>query len=410
MKINRHTILLSSTLLLLIISGCQPASTSTDNPQPNITTGGEEVQNIQVGKAPPRRSVSSSEEFPLPNCGGTEKLTQTLGTQVSVSKSVQMGNTITLSGGGEIGVSAAAKLTVQAAIEAEYKQEYETANSRLDTIGMGAAPKTHVIYMVEWEKQEFSSVVTYELNRELVQTPYTFIMNIPKLSGSREEICPDIGSVVGTTPFFSPEYDNFNDPLYNDSINNDLWKRFQDLNCDVKQDKGVVIFKLSKLSPENTLCYLNVPENVEMNKVGAMEAKILTKKGAAGDYSIGILEFVTNGFSADTIWITQCGIRQSSSENKVELFFNVDNSYPSSSPEIYQTTPALPDQWYKMRLEIIPETGTVLCYVNDKVLGSHKPTNVDTLKPQLFTRHILGFWSPQSNSIFQMDDVTLVSP
>ncbi|NOG76359.1 MAG: hypothetical protein HND45_10755 [Chloroflexi bacterium] len=200
MKIKRYIISLSVIFLLLVVSGCQPAPTPIDNPQPTITTGGGEVQNIRVEKASPQRTVSSSEEFPLPNCGGTEKLTQTLGTQVSVSKSVQMGSTVSLSGGGEVGVSAAAKITVQAAIEAEYKQEYETANSRLDTIGMGAAPKTHVIYTVEWERQEFSSLVTYELNRELVQTPYTFIMDVPKLSGSREEKCPDIGSVVAATP------------------------------------------------------------------------------------------------------------------------------------------------------------------------------------------------------------------
>lgn len=186
--------------LLMSISSCQSASPATDNQQPTITTGGGEVQNIQVDKVTPQRTSGITEEFPLPNCGGTEKLTQTLGTQVSVSKSVQMGTTVSVSGGGEVGVSAAAKITVEAGIEAAYQQEYDTANSRLDTIGMGAAPKTHVIYTIEWEKQEFSSVVTFEFNREVVQTPYTFTMNVPKIANSREEQCSEIGSVVPPTP------------------------------------------------------------------------------------------------------------------------------------------------------------------------------------------------------------------
>lgn len=177
----------------MIISGCQ------SSPNPSSATDDGEVQNIQVQKVSPQKTVSFTEEFPLPNCGGTEKLTQTLGTQVSVSKSVQMGTTVSVSGGAEVGVSAAAKLTMEAAVEATYQQEYDTANSRLDTIEMGAAPKTHVVYTIEWEKQEFSSVVTYELNKEMVQTPYTFTMNVPKLSGSREEKCSDTGSEEPTT-------------------------------------------------------------------------------------------------------------------------------------------------------------------------------------------------------------------
>ena len=180
-------------IVLVINSGCQATPPTTEAQHPVITTAGDEVQNIQVNKVSPQRTSGATEEFPLPNCGGTETLSQTLGTQVSVSKSVQMGTTASVSGSGEVGVSAAAKVTVQAAIEAAYQQEYETANSRLDTIGMGAAPKTHVVYTIEWEKQEFSSVVAFEFNRELVQTPYTFIMNVPKIANSREEQCPNAG-------------------------------------------------------------------------------------------------------------------------------------------------------------------------------------------------------------------------
>lgn len=199
MKRVHYATLILAIFVLATVSSCQSVQSSANNQSPSLSIDDNEVQNIQVTKTSPQRTIASNEDFPLPNCGGTEKLKQTLGTQVSVSKSIQMGATISLSGGGEVGVSATAKLTIEAAIEAAYKQEYETANSRLDTIEMGAAPKTHVVYTIEWERQEFSSIVTYELNREMVQTPYTFIMNVPKISGSREESCPTLGLVIPPT-------------------------------------------------------------------------------------------------------------------------------------------------------------------------------------------------------------------
>jgi hypothetical protein len=198
---TRYFASLLATLLMLIVSSCQPASTIADVPQANpAPNSNSDIQNINVKTVASQRTAGNKEEFPLPNCGGTGKLTQSLGTQVSVTKKIEMGTTVSVNGGGEVGISAAAKITLEAAIEAAYKQEYETANSRLDTIGMEAAPKTHVIYTIEWEKQEFSSVATSEFNREMVQTPYVFTMNVPKIAGSREEKCADIGEVIPATP------------------------------------------------------------------------------------------------------------------------------------------------------------------------------------------------------------------
>ena len=192
---------LLAIFLMVIVSSCQSAPTVISTPQTNSpSNGNSEVQNISVDTVSAQRTPGTTEEFPLPNCGGTGKLTQSLGTQVSVTKKVEMGATASIKGGGEVGISETAKITLEAAIEAAYKQEYDTANSRLDTISMEAAPKTHVIYTIEWERQEFSSIVTFEFNREMVQTPYKFIMNVPKIAGSREENCANIGSVIPATP------------------------------------------------------------------------------------------------------------------------------------------------------------------------------------------------------------------
>lgn len=214
--------------------------------------------------------------------------------------------------------------------------------------------------------------------------------------------------LLGKAPVVSSEkYDDFNNPIFKDSINTDLWKRLQDLNCDVKQDDGVAIFQLNESSAESTLCFLRMPTKVPMSEIGGVDASLLAQNDASGDFSLITIEFQTIGFTADTIWIAQCGIIQKPLENNLELFFYVDNSYPNGENETYQTIEAIPNQWYNMRLEMDPDSGTLRCYVNDKVIGSHKPENVDFLKTQMFNRHITGFWSSESSSTFTADDVIL---
>jgi hypothetical protein len=197
------------TLFLLVItitlSGCQP-NQNTPNAQALVpVSDNSEIVNIQVKTVSAQKIPGDTEDFPLPNCGGTGNLSQTLGTQVSVSKTVELGASVKVNGGGQIGISEAASVLIEAAVEANYKQEYDKANSRLDTIEMVAAPKTHVIYTIAWEKQVFSSVITFELDTEVIETPYIFTMNVPKIAGSHEKQCPEIGLVNPPTPIAQNE-------------------------------------------------------------------------------------------------------------------------------------------------------------------------------------------------------------
>ena len=81
-------------IISVLVAGCQLSA-----PMATPTLDTNEIQNIQVQTANPEKSSGVSEDFPLPNCGGTGKLAQTLGTQVSVSKTIEMGSTVSVSGG-----------------------------------------------------------------------------------------------------------------------------------------------------------------------------------------------------------------------------------------------------------------------------------------------------------------------
>ena len=200
---KKLTLLLISVLLLVGIASCQNGKNSSvesgqslDPTDLTVTR----ISNIQVKTVDPSISEGKIEEFPLPNCGGTGPLKQSLGTQVSVTKQIVIGGKAKGSAGGEVEIPETMRLQLELAIEASYQQMYERANARLDTIMMEAAPESHVVYKIQWERQEFSSVATFENDGELFETPYTFVLNTPKVVDSVKESCPDIGEVSAPTP------------------------------------------------------------------------------------------------------------------------------------------------------------------------------------------------------------------
>lgn len=169
--------------LTLLFTACQPTSAPTHAAQ----TGS--IANVYVATAEPTETRVDSETFPLPNCGGTSELHQTLGSTASIFKSVTIGTKATAEGAGEVAIPETVKLELKLAIEAAYQETYESANSRLDTIDMRAAAGTHVVYEIGWYEQTFSSIVEYSENSQVYKAPYTYKLRIPKIDNSYRNSC-----------------------------------------------------------------------------------------------------------------------------------------------------------------------------------------------------------------------------
>ena len=170
-------------VLASLIVSCQPTTPPTQNVYSN------EIQDIRVQVTEPTKATSKVEQFPLPNCGGSDKLAQSLGTFASVSKSATVGGKATVTGGGEVAIPETAKLKLEIQVELAYQQTFESANSRLDTIVMSAAAGTHVVYTIVWDEQTFNSIVQYSSDGKVYEVPYTYNLSVPKIDKSYNVAC-----------------------------------------------------------------------------------------------------------------------------------------------------------------------------------------------------------------------------
>ncbi len=173
-------------LVSLFLGACQP--TPTAQPANQDMQNGS-VGNIRVTTVQPSESLIKTETFPLPNCGGTGEIRQTLGSTASITKNVTLSGKATVRGGGEAGIPETVKLKLEIEIEAAYQKAYESANSRLDTIDMPAAAGTHVVYDIGWYEQVFSSIVQYSINEQVYEAPYVYKLQVPKLDNSHQVSC-----------------------------------------------------------------------------------------------------------------------------------------------------------------------------------------------------------------------------
>lgn len=168
----------------LFLGACQQTE------QPSIQTAqNSAVENMRVTTVQPIVSLVKTEPFPLPNCGGTGEIHQTLGSTASITKGITVSGKATVNGGVEEQIPATVKLKLEIEIEAAYQKVYDSANSRLDTIDMPAAAKTHVIYDIGWYEQAFSSIVQYSSDGQIYEVPYTYKLQVPKIDNSHQIPC-----------------------------------------------------------------------------------------------------------------------------------------------------------------------------------------------------------------------------
>lgn len=201
-KLPARSLFIIVTLLFLV--SCQVA----------VHSDGD-VQDILVQVTEPIQTTTKTEQFPLPNCGGTDRLVQSLGTYASASRSATLGSKATLVGGGEVGIPETIKLKLEIQVELAYQQMFESANSRIDSIEISAAKGSHVIYTIVWEEQIFESTIRYSIDDDVYEVPYTYRLSIPKIDTSVNVPCSAISGEQQTPPNSPTEIPELSSPPSN---------------------------------------------------------------------------------------------------------------------------------------------------------------------------------------------------
>ncbi len=145
-----------------------------------------------------------TEDYPLPNCGGSAALKQSLGMVATVEQSVSIDHKATGTVSAEMSIPAAVKLQLSAAVENSYSKSFKSALERATNISMEAAPKTHVVYWIAWSVHEYAATIDFELDGVQYSVPYVYRLRTPKIVASDAVPCAADGA---TEPPISAEGD-----------------------------------------------------------------------------------------------------------------------------------------------------------------------------------------------------------
>ena len=109
---------------------------------------------------------------------------------MSVKKNVKIGGTATITGGiGSVPIGPVIQGKLEAQVSATYATEQTQENSVLYSIVLKAAPKSHVVYIIQWIDKEYTSTVSYTLGGNRYDTDYVYILSVPFISASEEKDC-----------------------------------------------------------------------------------------------------------------------------------------------------------------------------------------------------------------------------
>ncbi len=201
MKIRFLKPTLSFVLVLISLFTSSCGETPTVHP----IVEDSEISDVQVSKADPKIVETRTEEFPLPNCGGTSELQQGLATQMTVKKNVKVSGTATLTVGvGSVPIGSVIQGKLETQISATYAAEQAQENSILYNIVLKAAPKSHVVYTIQWIDKEFTSTVSYTLGDNRYETDYVYILSVPFISASEEKDCQNQSPNASQPPTSEP--------------------------------------------------------------------------------------------------------------------------------------------------------------------------------------------------------------
>ena len=189
-NIRRNVIILTMLVILGLSLACVVGKTVSQV---------EEIKSVLVNKPTEPQTVAlEMKNVLLSNCEGSNTLTKSFGSEVSVSNTSAIESTARSSDGSEVQVSPTVKLQLQTELEKAYQQTLSSEISHVDAVFLTAKPGTSTLYEVQWEQHIYSSTISYNSGNTVYDTAYEYKINIPKIATNSQLACNNV------TPTQSP--------------------------------------------------------------------------------------------------------------------------------------------------------------------------------------------------------------
>lgn len=176
-----------------------------------------------------------------------------------------------------------------------------------------------------------------------------------------------------------PPYDDFDDPGYDGTYNNDLWRPFSELRGEIRQEAGHMV--INSASGDNGIIARSY-EGWTVDRKFEFEAKLmLSEEASSGNIGIRIFAYPPSGD-----WGAQCFIEGSETDvpyvgcnsGTIECEISKENcDIPGGGTK--EQIPTGLTKWHVVRVEIEPNFAEVNFVVDGRKVGSHIPRNSEEL-------------------------------
>jgi predicted Ser/Thr protein kinase len=215
---------------------------------------------------------------------------------------------------------------------------------------------------------------------------------------------PTIGPTA-TIDADSTVYDNFNNPAFEGSYDQDRWRKSDYIAGDLIQRDGVLVAAQEGEPDTETTLVPREYDNIQLNTPFFFEARLMLdpeQNSGAVYIAIGA------GLSGDVWWNSDCSFDSKSGQSTVWAKC-VDYPWPEQAGHRYESDGKTLDTgtWYPVRIEVDPATMTFTYYLDGQMVGSHVPVDAEKFKQAKFSFK-LGVWGVSSEAITgYIDDVRI---
>lgn len=191
-------------------------------------------------------------------------------------------------------------------------------------------------------------------------------------------------------PIVMKLFDDFNNDWFDDSTDSIKWRSFFNSRCEAFQKNGSLIitdtYKYGDVDISSCDLIASTPLYVPYDEIGSFSANLMAKKPDSNNpLFFQTISFKTYDIKNGIVWEANCGIK--ADDLGVHFVFNLFPADLTKQIFILGWRSAKYDTWYKVKMELNPDTNTIKCFLNENLFHETTPPRLDEIQSSDF------FWS-----------------